>query len=170
MNTFKKRPLFLASALLMGMSVIFAQDNLVNSLKVNASENSKDAFKFTDVINLENTSIKNQGSSGTCWSYSGNSYVESEMIRMGKKPIDIAEMFTVRNMYIDKAEAYVRMHGGMSYGQGGAPHDPIDLMMKYGALPQELYNGLLPGQVEKYQSRLSSLALPFGYAGAYQAQ
>lgn len=30
--------------------------------------------------------------------------------------------------------------------------------------------GLLPGQVEKYQSRLSSLALPFAYTGAYQAQ
>jgi bleomycin hydrolase len=79
------------------------------------------------------------------------------MIRMGKKPIDIAEMFTVRNMYIDKAESYVRMHGGMSYGQGGAPHDPIDLMMKYGALPQELYIGLLPGQVKNDHSELESV-------------
>ena len=102
MNTFKKRPLFLASALLMGMSVIFAQDNLVNSLKVNASENSKDAFKFTDVINLENTSIKNQGSSGTCWSYSGNSFIESEMIRMGKKPVELSQIYSARNSYVEK--------------------------------------------------------------------
>ena len=63
------RPFLLASALLVGMTG-FAQDNLINALKVNASDKSKDAFKFTEVINLQNTPIKNQGSSGTCWSYS----------------------------------------------------------------------------------------------------
>ena len=30
--------------------------------------------------------------------------------------------------------------------------------------------GLLPGEAEKFKGRLSTLALPFGYAGAYQAQ
>jgi len=84
MNLFKIKPLLAASVLFLGMSISYAQDNLVNSLKVNASDNSKAAFKFSDVINLENTPIKNQGSSGTCWSYSGNSFIESEMIRMGK--------------------------------------------------------------------------------------
>jgi bleomycin hydrolase len=138
-------------------TAVKAQDDLINKLKDNKTFTSKEAFGFKTVVNAEATSIKNQGSSSTCWSYSGNSYIESEMIRMGKKPIDIAEMFTVRNMYIDKAESYVRMHGGMSYGQGGAPHDPIDLMMKYGALPQELYIGLLPGQVKNDHSELESV-------------
>jgi bleomycin hydrolase len=138
-------------------TAVKAQDDLINKLKDNKTLTSKEAFGFKTVVNAEATSIKNQGSSSTCWSYSGNSYIESEMIRMGKKPIDIAEMFTVRNMYIDKAESYVRMHGGMSYGQGGAPHDPIDLMMKYGALPQELYIGLLPGQVKNDHSELESV-------------
>ena len=69
MNPIKMKSFLYASALFIGVSS-YAQDNLVNALKVNVSENSKAAFKFTDVINLENTSIKNQGSSGTCWSYS----------------------------------------------------------------------------------------------------
>ena len=142
MNTFKKRPLFLASALLMGMSVIFAQDNLVNSLKVNASENSKDAFKFTDVINLENTSIKNQGSSGTCWSYSGNSFIESEMIRMGKKPVELSQIYSARNAYVEKGRIYVRMHGAVTLGDGGAFHDVMNMYKKYGAVPQMVYTGL----------------------------
>jgi bleomycin hydrolase len=142
MNTFKKRPLFLASALLMGMSVIFAQDNLVNSLKVNASENSKDAFKFTDVINLENTSIKNQGSSGTCWSYSGNSFIESEMIRMGKKPVELSQIYSARNSYVEKGRIYVRMHGAVTLGDGGAFHDVMNMYKKYGAVPQMVYTGL----------------------------
>jgi bleomycin hydrolase len=138
-----------------GLTATYAQDDLINKLKDNKT--SKEAFAFKTVVNAEATSIKNQGSSSTCWSYSANSFIESEMIRMGKKPVDIAEMFTVRNMYIDKAEAYVRMHGGMSYGQGGALHDPIDLMVKYGALPQEVYNGLLPGQVKNDHAELESI-------------
>ena len=149
--------LTLTTIFLLSITASYSQDDLINKLKDNKTLTSKEAFGFKTVVNAEATSIKNQGSSSTCWSYSGNSYVESEMIRMGKKPIDIAEMFTVRNMYIDKAEAYVRMHGGMSYGQGGAPHDPIDLMMKYGALPQELYNGLLPGQVKNDHAELESV-------------
>lgn len=142
MNTFKMRPLFLASALLMGMSAIFAQDNLVNSLKVNASDNSKDAFKFTDVINLANTSIKNQGSSGTCWSYSGNSFIESEMIRMGKKPVELSQIYSARNAYVEKGRIYVRMHGAVTLGDGGAFHDVMNMYKKYGAVPQMVYTGL----------------------------
>jgi len=51
-----------------------AQDNLVKSLDKNASDSSKAKFKFTEVIALANSSVKNQASSGTCWSYSTNSF------------------------------------------------------------------------------------------------
>lgn len=134
-----------------------AQDNLINQLKDNKSQTTKEAYGFKMVVDAEATSVKNQGSSGTCWSYSANSFIESEMIRMGKKPVDIAEMYTVRNMYIDKAENYVRMHGMASYGQGGAVHDPLDLMAKYGALPQEVYSGLQPGQVKNDHTELETV-------------
>ncbi len=145
--------LFIA-AMLLTVGIANAQDNLVNQLKDNKSQTTKEAFAFTNIVNAEATSVKNQGSSGTCWSYSANSFIESEMVRMGKKPVDIAEMYTVRNMYIDKAESYVRMHGMASYSQGGALHDPIDLMAKYGALPQEVYSGLQPGQVKNDHTEL----------------
>ena len=87
------KPLFIAATFFVGMTSSFSQDILVNSLKVNASEKSKESFKFTDVINLANTSVKNQGSSGTCWSYSGNSFLESEMIRIGRQPIELSKFF-----------------------------------------------------------------------------
>ena len=86
-----------------------AQDRLVNALKVNASDRSKEMYQFTDVVNIENTSVKNQGSSGTCWSYSANSFLESEMMRMGKKPVEISQIFTFRNAYVEKGKMYVRM-------------------------------------------------------------
>lgn len=64
----------LAAALFLSSAHIYAQDNLINALQGNTSDNSKEGFTFTEVINLGSTSIKDQGSSGTCWSYSGNSF------------------------------------------------------------------------------------------------
>ena len=135
----KKLLLFIAAALPL-MAV--AQDDLVKKLDANKSDSSKKKFTFTPVINLECTDIKNQGSSGTCWSYSTNSFLESEMIRMGKKPVDLAEIFTARNVYLDKADNYVRLHGGLNWGDGGECHDVINMYAKYGAVPQEVYTGL----------------------------
>ena len=142
MNKSIFKPLVFASGLLLTSTFGFAQDNLVNSLKNNQSANSTSGFKFTDVINLENTPVKNQGSSGTCWSYSTNSFLESEMIRMGKAPVALSEMFSARNVYVEKGKNYVRMHGAVSLGDGGALHDVINMYRKYGAVPQVNYTGL----------------------------
>lgn len=140
------KSIFLAAALLTGVAQVQAQDNLINALKGNVSDNSKEGFKFTEVINLGNTSIKDQGSSGTCWSYSGNSFLESEMIRMGKQPVEISQIFTARNTYIEKAKNFVRLHGDQAQGDGGQLHDVLTIFRKYGAVPQEVYTGLQAGQ------------------------
>lgn len=136
------KPLFLASGLFLTSTFGFAQDNLVNSLKNNQSANSTAGFKFTEVINLQNTPVKNQGSSGTCWSYSTNSFLESEMIRMGKEPVALSQIFSARNAYIEKGKNYVRMHGAITLGDGGALHDVINMYKQYGAVPQINYTGL----------------------------
>jgi bleomycin hydrolase len=119
-----------------------AQDNLVNSLKANVSDSSKAKFKFTEVINLENSPVKNQGSSGTCWSYSGNSFLESEMMKLGKEFVDISEIYTARCAYIERAKNYVRMHGNIGWGDGAELHDVVSIYKKYGAVPYEVYTGL----------------------------
>jgi len=136
------KPLVLASGLMMTVTFGYAQDNLVNSLKNNQSANSTAGFKFTELINLENTPVKNQGSSGTCWSYSTNSFLESEMIRMGKEPVALSEIFSARNAYVEKGKNYVRMHGAVTLGDGGALHDVINMFRLYGAIPQINYTGL----------------------------
>ncbi|MEH0007240.1 MAG: C1 family peptidase [Flavobacteriales bacterium] len=120
------------------LTLIHAQDHLVQTPNTAA----KAGFQFTTVVNVEATPIKNQAKSGTCWSYSGVSFLESEMAKAGKKPIDLSEMFVVRNEYIDKAKMYVRMHGALDYGEGGELHDVINLYRKYGAVPQSVYTGL----------------------------
>ena len=136
------KSVFVASAFLVGVSSCFAQDILVNSLKLNASDKSKENFKFTEVINLGTTSVKSQGSSGACWSYSTNSFLESEMIRLGKQPVELSQIFSARNVYVEKGVNYVRMHGAISLGDGGALHDVINMYKKYGTGPREVYTGL----------------------------
>lgn len=154
------KSLFIASSLIIGVAG-FAQDNLVNSLKINASENSKAAFQFSDVINIENTSVKNQGSSGTCWSYSANSFLESEMIRMGKKPVELSQIFSARNAYVEKGRNYVRMHGSVALGDGGAFHDVMNMYKKYGAVPQSVYTGLNYGTDKNKFSEMGALTEAF---------
>lgn len=120
----------------------FAQDNLVKSLEKNASDSAKSKFKFTEVIGLANTSVKNQASSGTCWSYSTNSFLESEMAKAGRAPLELAQIYAARKVYEDKADNYVRMHGAITLGDGGACHDVINMYAKYGTMPQSVYSGL----------------------------
>jgi len=134
-----------------------AQDNLVNSLKNNQSVNSKAGYTFTTVIDLANTSIKNQASSGTCWSYSTNSFLESEMIREGKQPLDLSQLYSARCAYIEKGINYVRMHGAVSLGDGGEPHDVINMFRKYGAMPQINYTGLNYGTSSNEFGELSAV-------------
>jgi bleomycin hydrolase len=115
----------------------FAQDDLIKKVIKNASIDAK--FTFKELINIETTSIKAQGSAGTCWSYSGNSFLETEMIRMGKKPVDLAEIFNARYVYLGKARNYILFNGNLGLGDGGETHDVMNMLRKYGAMPQSAY-------------------------------
>lgn len=152
-----RKSFYMAAFLVAASTQTFAQDNLINALKNNVSDNSKQGFVFTEIINLANTSIKDQGSSGTCWSYSGNSFLESEMIRMGKKPVEISQIFTAYYTYLEKAKTFVQLHGKQAQGEGGQLHDVLTIYRKYGAVPQEIYTGLREGQTRNNFSEMSNI-------------
>lgn len=157
MYQFQVKNLFMSTLFLFGMNTIMAQDGLVNSLKANASEKSAESFQFTDIINLANTPVKHQGSAGICWSYSSNSYLESEMIRLGKQPLELSQIFSVRNAYFEKGKNYVRMHGKLNLGEGGSLHDVINMYKKYGTVPQEIYKGLNYGTTKNKLAEMVAL-------------
>ncbi len=147
--------LLILTIFILSGQIVFTQENLINSLKNNSTENSD--FKFKVIKEIDNSSVKDQGSSGTCWSYSANSFLESEMMRMGKTPVDLAEIFTARNAYYEKAKQYVLTGGGVSWGEGGASHDVINMYKKYGAVPQEVYSGLNFGQTRNDFKEMSAI-------------
>jgi len=131
---------FIAPFLLIG--TLHAQDDLVKKASQNQNDSAQAAYRFTTVVSAEVTPVENQGSSGTCWSYSANSFLESEMVKNGGPEIHLSKIYTARKAYEEKADTYVRMHGGIDYGDGGEPHDVINMFAKYGTMPEEHYTGL----------------------------
>lgn len=101
-----------------------------------------EANVFTTVKDARITSIKNQANSGTCWAYSGQSFLEDELIRTGKGNFDLSEMFVVSHSYRDKGRKYVRLHGKLNYGQGGSFYDVLYVLKQYGAVPRSVMMGL----------------------------
>ncbi|MCW3077832.1 MAG: peptidase bleomycin hydrolase [Bacteroidetes bacterium] len=99
-------------------------------------------YKFTTIKSLDATEVQNQNTTGTCWSFSSLSFLESEMIRLGKgKDYNLSEMFIARKAYTMKADNYIRMHGHTNFGEGGGFADAIAVMKKYGLVPEEVYTG-----------------------------
>lgn len=104
------------------------------------------APQFYDIKKWEATSVKNQGMTGTCWCFSTTSLIESDEIKKVNKEINLSEMFTVRDIYIEKAKNYILRQGKTQFSEGGLGHDMIRAIATYGAVPLEDYTGLLNGQ------------------------
>ena len=112
-------------------------------------------FKISKII--EATPVKNQNKSGTCWVFSTNSFIESEIMRMGHGKVDLSEMYVVRNMYIQKAEQYIRYQGHTNFGSGGEPHDVINAVREYGLIPFSVYSGMPAGQVKPEHNEIDAV-------------
>lgn len=98
-------------------------------------------YQFQNVIDIESTPVISQDKTGTCWSYATISFLESEIIRINGKRIDLSEMYNVRNTYFEKAENYVMRQGKAQFSQGGLAHDVIYSVAKHGIVPIEAFQG-----------------------------
>ena len=101
-------------------------------------------FEFKEVVRYDASPVESQGRTGTCWSFSALSFLESEIMRTTgrEKPIILSEMFIVRKAYEAKAKKYIRMDGRTNFGEGGAFHDIPYVIKNHGIVPQSEYTGL----------------------------
>lgn len=132
-----KKQIFLTLLLALIIMPSFAQ-------KKNAATPSKtdEGYKFTPVVEIKATPVKNQASTGTCWCFATTSFIESELLRMGKGEYDLSEMYIVRENYTDKLKDNYLRQGKGNLGQGGVGHDWFYEFKNNGIVPDEVYNGL----------------------------
>ena len=116
-----------------------------------------DTFQFTTIKALPITPVKNQSSTGTCWSFSGIGLIEAELLRMGKGEFNLSEMFVVSKNYSDKAQKYVRMHGATNFAGGGSFDDVLDCIKYCGIVPAQAQPGLNYGETLHRHGELDQL-------------
>lgn len=102
----------------------------------------------------EVSEIKNQGRSGTCWSFATISFIESETLKKNGKEFNLSEMYHVRLAYVSKSILYVRLHGKNNFSAGGQAHDVTKEIVKYGLMPEEAYSGLVNGATSHNHTEL----------------
>lgn len=140
------------------LSAVFAQVetdamSVTKDVKLGVPETAKDLL--IEKLNPA-TSVKNQSKTGTCWCFSGTSLVESQFLKTGKSPVDLSEMFTVRNIYLEKAKNYFLRQGHAQFSEGGLGHDVIRAIATYGAMPESAFNGLPVGQKSFNHEKLAA--------------
>lgn len=141
----------LASAILFTMPVFASNDT------DSVATDSIKGFQFKDLYTIKTTSVKDQNKSGTCWSFSGTSFIEDEIMRQGGDSLDLSEMFTVRKCYEGKADRYVRMYGQTNFSPGGSVTDVPMVWKKFGAVPEEVYRGLNYGEEKHVHGELQGV-------------
>lgn len=133
----KKTQILVLFTLLLVLTVN-AQKKSSQSVSVKTEE----GYRFTTITDLKATPVKDQASTGTCWCFATTSFVESELLRMGKGEFDLSEMFIVRNNYLDRLKDNYLRQGKGNLGPGSLSHDFFRVFATKGIVPEELYKGL----------------------------
>lgn len=118
---------------------------------------SETGYQFEMVKAIKTTPVKDQQRTGTCWSYATTSFLETELIRMGKPEIILSPMFFVRHTYTNRIDRYVRFHGTNNFGQGGQAHNVMDVIRLHGIVPEQFFSGINYGEDQHVHSELESI-------------
>ncbi len=100
------------------------------------------AFEGYKILTLiTSTPTKDQQNTGTCWSHATTSFIETEAIRLGKKPVVLSPMFYVIPTLMEKAERFIRMQGNVAFNEGDLTFSALKAYKSFGAIPEAIYSG-----------------------------
>ena len=104
-------------------------------------ENKEIPTKIDEFTIIPTEDPISQGNTGTCWCFSTISFYESEIQRIIGKKINLSELFPVYFEYIEKAKEFVRTRGKSHLGEGSETNAVQRMMLIYGIVPYEAYEG-----------------------------
>jgi bleomycin hydrolase len=87
-----------------------------------------------------------QGLTGTCWSFSTTSFLETEVYRLHNKKVKLSEMYTVYCEYIEKTKRFINERGNSEISEGSEANAVTRIWKQYGVVPESAYTGLKEGQ------------------------
>jgi bleomycin hydrolase len=131
-----KNSLFVIVALILVITPLSAQK------KNKETAVTPEGYKFTTVVSLPATPVKNQSATGTCWCFATTSFMESELLRLGKGEYDLSEMFIVRNTYKNRIRDNYLREGRGNLGEGSLSPSWVRVFNESGIVPQEVYSGI----------------------------
>ena len=136
------KELMIIAALAVSLSA-FAQTD-----STQVKKDSVEGFLFTTVDSVAITRVKDQHRSGTCWAFSTLGFLESEVLRIKGKEVELSPMFVVSKTLIDRATYCVRMYNEPRFAEGGSAYDVIYCMGHYGLVPKSAMPGIRYGWTE----------------------
>jgi len=136
--------------------IITAMLSFAFAITVNAQEKKSD-YKFETVYDVPSTSVKSQGQTGTCWSFSTTSFIEAEILRETGKNVDLSEMYNARIVYPQKAQNFVGRQGKAQFSEGGLNHDVIRVIRENGIVIEEAYHGHIVDPSKYNHAELANL-------------
>ncbi|UCD62553.1 MAG: peptidase C1 [Candidatus Zixiibacteriota bacterium] len=80
---------------------------------------------------------------GTCWSFSTTSFLESEVARLHGRQVRLSEMHTVYYEWLDKTRRFVNERGKSRVTAGSESNAVFRVMKTYGAVPLDVYPGYI---------------------------
>jgi bleomycin hydrolase len=131
-----KNSLFVIVALILVITPLSAQK------KNKETAVTPEGYKFTTVVSLPATPVKNQSATGTCWCFATTSFMESELLRLGKGEYDLSEMFIVRNTYKNRIRDNYLREGRGNLGEGSLSPSWVRVFNESGIVPQDVYSGI----------------------------
>ncbi len=132
----------ITAALAVSLSA-FAQSDTTQVKK-----DSVEGWQFTTVDSVPITRVKDQHRSGTCWAFSTLGFLESEVLRIKGKEVELSPMFVVSKTLIDRATYCVRLYNEPRFAEGGSAYDVIYCMQHYGLVPKSAMPGIRYGWTE----------------------
>lgn len=133
-----------------------SRTNYVFKLKTNTNPRVT-GYKIIKLI--DSTPIKDQQATGDCWSFATTSFIETEAIRIGKKPVVLSPMFFVKPTYINKAENYIRRNGSAFFGEGDLTFSVMKAYKEFGAIPESVYSGKLDSDAKHDHADMNNALL-----------
>lgn len=97
---------------------------------------------FTQEAIVKHSPVTDQEYTNTCWCYATASFMESELLRLGKGEIGLSEMFVVHRTHPRRCWAYFRLQGNYPWSPGGQAHDFIDTVRKHGIVPRDAFKAV----------------------------